>query len=305
MGMRSGFMNIGIIGGGSLGLLFSGYLRKHFNITLFVRRQEQKRHLLNQGVTVHKDDHSFTNTIQVTDDFHHLNEQQCIFIAVKQYDLSKILQILASIPVHIPLVFLQNGMGHLKLLDELPHKHIFVATVEHGAYKIDDCNVQHNGIGKTNIAEYRGSSNRIAALLQVKERAFLFSWQPNYEKMMLRKLMVNAMINPLTALLGVKNGQLVTNAHYKQVFLSIYDEMISLFPQMEGENVKEIAISICTNTKDNYSSMLRDIQNKQQTEIDSILGYLVEEATVKKKELPTIQLLNELVKGMELERMVK
>ena len=33
------------------------------------------------------------------------------------------------------LIFLQNGIGHLSQIEKLPHKHILVGVVEHGAMK--------------------------------------------------------------------------------------------------------------------------------------------------------------------------
>ena len=49
------------------------------------------------------------------------------------------------------ILFLQNGMGHLKYLDKLKGE-VYVGTVEHGAMRIKSNYVLHTGIGSTRIA---------------------------------------------------------------------------------------------------------------------------------------------------------
>ena len=61
------------------------------------------------------------------------------------------------------ILFLQNGMGHLKYLDKLKGE-VYVGTVEHGAIRLKANTVLHTGIGSTNISSFRPSR---AKLLEV------------------------------------------------------------------------------------------------------------------------------------------
>ena len=59
------------------------------------------------------------------------------------------------------LLFVQNGMGHLKMLEKLKNRDIFVATIEHGALRLAENEVNHTGEGITRIAPFRGNNQRL------------------------------------------------------------------------------------------------------------------------------------------------
>ena len=58
-------------------------------------------------------------------------------------------------------------------------------------------------------------------------------------------------------------------------------------------------IRICKNTADNRSSMLLDLEAGRKTEIDAILGFLLDEAARQEKEASMIQSYYYLLKGKE------
>lgn len=295
-------LKIGIIGGGSIGLLFGAYLSRHNDITIFTSGTEQAKALGQKGITVLNIKEPLIEKVKASADFAHLSVQDIVFVAVKQYDLQSLCPALLKIPPETPLCFIQNGMGHLKLLADLPHTCIFVGTVEHGAKRMDYTSVHHNGIGKTNIALFRGEPDCLESFPTMDHRSFRFTFQPNFEQMLLSKLMTNALINPLTAVLQVNNGRLVDNKYYYQVFQQLFKEMIDIFPQLDEEKLFQEIKGICENTKGNTSSMLKDIQSGKNTEVEAILGYTLEVANEKGINPVTINMLYLMVKGMEIER---
>ncbi|MGE8204187.1 2-dehydropantoate 2-reductase [Heyndrickxia sp. NPDC080065] len=295
-------MKIGIIGAGSIGLLFAGYLGKHFNVTIFPRRKEQAIKINQNGITVHNQHSSFNTATYASNMKNEWNQQNLIIIAVKQYHLENILPDLKNIDSQIPLLFLQNGMMHLSMINNLESKAIIIGSIEHGALKINDTSVEHNGIGKTNIAAFKGSLDSLEPILKLNHENFLFTVCPNYEEILINKLLVNAMINPLTAILKIKNGELVHNAHYNRIFLELFKEIMVLFPEMDQEKCLNDILLICQNTGNNESSMLKDIKNKKETEVDAIIGYLLNCAKEKKVYLPITNTIYEMIKGMEKRR---
>src|SRR5690554_3756000 len=96
-----------------------------------------------------------------------------------------------------------------------------------------------------------------------------------------RKLTINAVINPLTAMLGCRNGELLHNpkAQAQMVKLSQEcDELAGhLFPHWP-EDTFERSLMVAEATRDNISSMLADVLAQRPTEIDFITGYLVRTA---------------------------
>ena len=49
--------------------------------------------------------------------------------------------------------------------------------------------------------------------------------------MLIKKAMLNCLINPLTTIARVTNGELVENDSYKAILRSMYDEMIFAFDE--------------------------------------------------------------------------
>jgi 2-dehydropantoate 2-reductase len=59
-------------------------------------------------------------------------------------------------------------------------------------------------------------------------------------------------------------------------------------------------IDICKNTSENRSSMLKDIEANRMTEVDAILGYILDEAQRKGMAAPQVENFYYLIKGKEL-----
>jgi 2-dehydropantoate 2-reductase len=294
-------MKIGIIGGGAVGLLFSYYLNKKFDVTLLVRRNEQVTLVNRHGVSLKRSDRIMTSFLHGEILSRKIRAFDLIIIAVKEYDLDSVLTILKETDDRVPLLFLQNGIGHLDRVNKLPHLTLLAGSVEHGALKENDHSVIHLGIGKTNLALIRGELNSAEELIIEQIEYFPFLLQDNHEVMMLKKLFVNVLINPLTAIAGVKNGRLPDNPHFLHIQHTLFEELLTLFPHMKNHIHFEEIMKICLDTSENRSSMLKDIEEKRKTEIETILGSLLLKAEKENHFVPIMNTLYKLVKGIERE----
>lgn len=99
------------------------------------------------------------------------------------------------------------------------------------------------------------------------------------DKMLWRKLAINACINPLTALHKVRNGELVENAnlqaHMHRLAIEIEELASALSRPLHDMPLIEAANIVCKKTAQNRSSMLQDVENGRRTEIEEITGTLV------------------------------
>ncbi|MBM7644254.1 2-dehydropantoate 2-reductase [Scopulibacillus daqui] len=305
-------MKVSIIGGGSVGLLFAGYLARDFQTTLYVRRNEQFQAVKENGIQIQMNDETFISRPRVAYSHEPWSGDLLIF-AVKQPEL---MDMMASInkkaKADQSLLFIQNGMGHIDGLKHLHHHHIFLGVVEHGAKKSSDNHVAHNGAGRTQIAAFRGDFKIIHDLLCLPQ--FPFKTHTDWKEMLTKKLVVNAVINPLTALYRAENGQLINNPYYcktmKQVFQETADILFSkkrCFSSPPHSKAKywEALISICQNTSKNRSSMLQDLDACRKTEIEAISGYLIKEAERLGKPCPLTRWLYNSILGIEHEYLKK
>lgn len=287
---------VGIIGAGALGLLYGGLLRT--NVTLYTRAKEQADIIIKKGgITVVVDEvktHVDANATPITKaDF---TTMDLIIITVKSYQLEDLMDTLTKIPTSTPLLFLQNGIGHLALLTNLPQKTILLGTCEHGAGKMDASTVVWRGVGRTNWAVYRGEPNEMLQSIMMANPAFPFLEQADFEEMVYNKLLANAVINPLTAVLGVPNGLLIHNEYWYEMLVKLTREVADI---LHLENALEKVTAICKATSANYSSMATDVREKRRTEIASISGAVVQLAQEQAKVAPMSETLYGLVKGLE------
>ncbi|MDI2589389.1 2-dehydropantoate 2-reductase [Psychrobacillus sp. NEAU-3TGS] len=286
-------MNIGIIGAGSIGMLFGAYLAeaKH-NITFLVRNSNTPTKLYIEK------SHTGQQLIPCTlvNSMDKLERMDLIIIAVKYHHLQSLKDGLDALPKDIPLLFLQNGLLQLSFAVNLKQDTILVGSVLHGAMKKDAQTVQHLGVGVTTVGMWKGEWERVGELFPRLNEHFPVEFSSKIEDVLFKKAMLNSLINPLTTIARVPNGALVQNVAYKTIVKNIYDEMMDVFEEWKNRLSWDEVVTLCTNTQHNHSSMLKDYENGRLMELDTIVGAILEEASKRNKKLPILNTFYLLLK---------
>lgn len=293
-------MNIGIIGAGSIGLLFAAYLSKRLTVMLYTRTNEQANEINENGLFLRKGATETTVKVYALPISNWEGKEDLTIVAVKQYQLEAIINKINNLAVSPEaLLFIQNGMGHLKLIEQVIAGHIYLASVEHGALKINSYTVSHNGEGSINAALFKGNCEKLQELTTAAPAAFPINIKEDYYEMLLNKLIANAVINPLTAILQVENGQLILNQSYFTVVTKLFKEIAFVFnlenPEVHLKNI----MKICEKTANNRSSMLKDLDAGRETELEAILGFVLEKAKIQKMKTPLVESYYFMIKGKE------
>ncbi|WP_349410402.1 2-dehydropantoate 2-reductase [Pseudalkalibacillus sp. SCS-8] len=294
-------MKIGIVGGGSVGLLFASYLLKDgHEVVVYVRRKEQQRLLEKNGLDLHTPNGTFTTypVVQVLEDAAP-SQHDLLILAVKSYQIDNLISVIhQKFEKAKTILFIQNGMYHLRRLDEFTRHSIFLGVVEHGTMKESDHAIHHTGIGRTKIAPYIDGHTGGVDWNRLSTPDFEFIKNDDWYDMLSRKLHINSVINPLTAILGVRNGQLLENGHWCDLMKRLSRESCRVLKIPEQEGWKDL-LAVCKNTSINKSSMLRDLEMKRRTELEAINGFLLEMAEQQQMSIPNHFFVYQLVKGME------
>ncbi len=289
-------MDIHIIGGGAIGLLFASYLSEDHHVQLYVRTEEQAGIICKEGIRLKRGGETTIHKVPAfrLDDGYRGNG--LLIVAVKQYQLEEIMPVIRKHEGSI--LFLQNGMAHLSFAEKLAEtQSIFVGVVEHGAMRTEKNEIVHTGIGRTKIAFLEGGAKELVPLPGTE--AFPVVWEKDPIEMLQSKLLINSIINPLTAVLEVPNGELLDNPHYASIFDSYFEEMEKVLGVKDANAARENLAGVCRATGANRSSMLCDLEAGRQTEIDAILGYCLLLAKQKGVDAPISEILYKMVKGKE------
>lgn len=264
-------MDVAIIGAGSVGLLLTAYLSEKHSVTLYTKTAEQAALINQKGVTnLTMKKTVFPRAVNIDKMMTH----ECIIVAVKSYHIQSLMPTLANFSTCF--VFIQNGMSHVKEVEcSLKQSNNWFCIVTHGARKYSSTTVAHTGVGEIKLAP---SSNNLSTEATIKKLKSLFRplnihIESDYKTMLHKKLLINAVINPLTAYYNIKNGQLLSSLYEDEV--RGLCKRVSKLLDLDYDEAYRDLITVITKTKENESSMLQDIKNQRRTEIEAILGYLL------------------------------
>lgn len=196
---------------------------------------------------------------------------------------------------------LQNGLGNAETLTAaLGHDRVALGVTTVGARMIEPGYVQHTGAGTVMI----GSHPKLGDLGDLLSKSgFQVEIIANPEVVLWGKLVINAAINPLTALLRVPNGELLNRPTARQVLAEAAQEASSVVAQQGISLPYTDAVAavegIAQNTAQNISSMLQDVLRGTPTEIDAINGAIVQTGEKLGVPTPVNRTLWRLVKGLD------
>ena len=294
-------MEVVIVGAGSVGLLLGSYLSESgIKVTMVVRREEQASALNNKGIRrVNEDGSESVFRVHATTAFPTDNTSSIWILAVKYIDLQHLLNQLEVLKIKNPMLFIQNGLDHFSMANATSIPNLAFATVEHGARRIADNAVQHNGVGLVTIGAGRGDSTVFDLIETAHSDRFPVTRHVDAEFVLMRKVLINCMINPLTAILEVENGKLLTNPSCHDLFVTLYDELIDAFPEMKPHLSLEAVSTVCQNTAQNKSSMLSDRLAGRPMEIKTIMTAVIEKANALHKKVPLLEMLEKMLYALE------
>ncbi|KAI9304991.1 2-dehydropantoate 2-reductase [Cunninghamella echinulata] len=334
-------MNWHILGTGAIGCLLASHLRNNqHNVRLLLRStqhlqsfQAQTNSILYQrGKAVNKIggfEASVINDNNKEDNNGHIEN---LIVATKAHHTAKALEpFIPRLDSNSTILLLQNGMGVVEELEQLywpqqkesqpilsSRPRVLVGVNRHAVERVAPYHIIHHSgwkdpVGGLMIGEY--FTNRIShhetkplamelALKQIEDlQCDVLPWDKLYERM-IKKLIVNASINPVASILNIKNGDLISgNTFTTNIMYRICQEAAAIIkkdlPSESTDSIYNMVMETCQQVSGNTCSMLQDIKNKQVTEIDYINGYLCKLAKERGIDAPTNKNLVDFIHAKE------
>jgi 2-dehydropantoate 2-reductase len=273
---------VAIVGLGALGSLFAALLaRAGIPVLAACRYQAHREAVETQGLLLREGESETRLRFPVFAELPADGKYALVIVLVKAFDTDALAQSLAGrIGDQTPVLTLQNGLGNAETLAKyIKSEQILVGTTTFGAMREAPGIVRMTGRGECEIGAWRPAAEKsLPAIQELFSRAGIeCRMSSNIAAVVWRKLAINAVINPMTAILRVRNGELLNLPELELVFASTVEEVWRVAARSQvalptpPELVTEIR-RVCQMTAANRSSMLRDLEEGCRTEIDSING---------------------------------
>lgn len=288
-------MRIAVIGTGALACVYAARLAAHAEVAMYGSWPAGVKAIRDHGVHVVEPDGRlwrvdvpvFTPADLEADDGQHdeiPGGVEIALILVKSYQTPRAAELACELlgPDGLALT-LQNGLDNYEaLVDEVGAERAAVGVTYNAATLLAPGEVRHVAHNPTFLGHTPDTAIRIEGLAAVFERAgFETSTGEDVESRLWGKAVVNAAINPLTAVWRVPNGELLASADRRWLLGRLATEAANVSRArglvLPFEDPVAYTESVCRATAKNYSSMLQDIERGRPTEIDSINGIIIAE----------------------------
>ena len=213
---------------------------------------------------------------------------------------------LPHISNNTPVVLFQNGLGSQQSITERwPDRPILAASTTEGANRPSPDVLVHAGAGDTWVGALTAcaGSHTTGVVQQLEATGLRVHAEGSILKRLWQKLVVNAGINPFTALLDCPNDEILNSSLYQQNIDGLCREISFLLRAETSENIapkvlQERIETVARNTASNTSSMRADVNARRKTEINFINGYLVQCGKRHGIATPVNQMLAERVQAL-------
>lgn len=260
--------------------LFGGRLASHAEVTLLGSWTQGLDAVRERGIRIRENGEATEVEVRATDDPAECQGAQNALVLVKSWQTEAAASMLGAClaPDGVALT-LQNGLGNIEVLEAaIGSERAALGVTTSGATLLGPGMVRAGGAGPTYVAPHP----RLEPLVDLLETAgFEVHAASDLLSLMWGKLVVNTGINALTALLEVRNGELLEGTHARSVMNTAAMETARVAEALGiklpyDDPIQEVE-GVARRTAENESSMLQDIRRGAPTEVDAINGAVARE----------------------------
>ena len=272
-----------LVGTGALATLFAARLGEAGHSVSMLGTWKQGLQALreNGARIVDADGNERAYKVHATDDPHEVRGAKFAIVLVKSWQTERAArQLKLSLADDGHALTLQNGLGNRETLTrDLGSGRVSLGVTTTGATLVGPGLVRTGGDGIISIEQ-----NQVLGPLEAALRSSNFNLQivDDAQSLIWGKLVINAAINPLTALLRIPNGELLARPIVRRMMASLASETAEVAAaehvHLPFSNPVSAAEDVARKTARNISSMFQDVRRGAPTEIDAICGAVTKRA---------------------------
>jgi len=228
-----------------------------------------------------------------------------VIVAVKAWSTSSVAPFIPELLEKSGWVLtLQNGLGNAEILAERVEKNsIVLGPCTYGARLDSQGTVCAAGDGELLLGPLRKERDLTPLKALFEGAGFRTVLREDPLPLLWEKLVYNATINPLSALMRCPNGDLLASEDLRKIMEDLVRETLEVAREegvvLNREECLEKCFSICRKTGSNRSSMLQDVEAGRPTENDAISGQVVLRGQRRGISVPCTQNLWSLLRGID------
>ncbi len=235
------------------------------------------------------------------------DEPELILVTTKAGDtLDAVAGVINQFAIDTPILLFQNGLGSQQAVAKRwPERPVLAASTTEGANRPESGLLVHAGTGDTWVGAMTSPAKVTVrkAVTMLATSGMKIHPETDIVQRLWQKLIINAGINPYTAILDCPNGKILDAPLYQSTIDQLCLELSQLMdaavriretPDALRERIEQVA----RNTAGNTSSMRADVQRRRRTEIDFINGYVAKLGKELGIETPVNQMLTERVQQL-------
>ena len=288
--------HVGIVGAGALGTLLALRLQRAGHAVTVLARSPGRREALRQE----------SSSVRVEEDPVSLRGAALVFLCVKSYDTDRAIPSLQPLDATTGICSLQNGWGNMELLEAaLLRSPLIAGSTSLGAY-LDETGAVHASTGGlTSLAPWGATEYRWAeyAATLLDGAGLRAETARDARAILWQKLVLNAAVNPLSALSGRPNGAILESEPLQRIAEAAAREAARVGARLgylePSFDPGPPLVKLLGETKANRSSMAEDLARSRRTEIDAIVGSIVRAARERGEPVPVLEGLWSLVRAAE------
>lgn len=279
-------MRILVIGSGAMGSTFGAHFaRAGAQVTLYDRDADHVDAINAEGLRVTTPDGDIDLRLPAIASLDDAPPADiALFLVDSNATASAATEAASKLSPETTLFTLQNGIGNIEALsDVFGESRVIGGCTYNSAARLVPGRVLHSNIGETTIGEIDGaSSERITAVADLFRKAGLpVDVSSNVLGHVWMKFVLNAAINPLSAMTGLRPGEIARTESARLLLEDLLDEILAVVDAkgivLPDDNARQVVLDHAFD-RYNRPSMLQHVEQGRQTEIDALNGALLREA---------------------------
>jgi 2-dehydropantoate 2-reductase len=293
-----------IIGAGAVGKALAVFLKLQGKNVCIIRGSVHNIPTQIETISIQMDNETIMKAdIEVSSIISHPKLTGILVITNKSFGNTKLAENLKSKAKAIPIVLLQNGLGVESPFLDLGFSDIHRCVLFTACQLIEENLVRFKPVAVSQIGVINGSKQSLQYIVgQINNPIFQFRTEENIAPIIWKKAIANCVFNSICPLLNTDNGIFMRDNTVMGLAEKIIQECVTI-ANLSGIAITESEITdsvkmISKMSDGQLISTLQDINNKRQTEIDTLNFAIVSMAQKlgKEPEVSHTKLLGELTK---------